>query len=267
MLLGFPSGAAWSFAEVRMGDDRLSTHQSSRDRQESDGLVERPVSANSELRYAAEHTRRIADILQAASLSLTKTFDLDSILETLLDYLSDLVPYDSATIFLLEGESHLVARAARGYESWVDLEKAEIVGVVRFDTGDSPRHEALVATQQSLVIPDIQKDPSRQHVASSRHVRNWMGVPLVAGGRTIGLCSRDRTEPGFFTSEDVQLAEALAAQAAVGIQNALEGSVSCRVRRLDCALEVSVIDTGVGIAEAGYPTSLRIQASGRHVER
>jgi PAS domain S-box-containing protein len=205
-----------------MGDERLTTDQSSRDRLESEGHVERLVAENSHLRDAAEHTRRIADTLQAASLSLTKTFDLDSILETLLDYLGDLVPYDSATIFLLEGDSHLVARVARGYERWIDPKEAEVVGAVSFDTGQSPRHQTLVLTQKSLVIPDIREYPSWQHVASSLHVRNWMGVPLVAGGRTIGLYSLDKAEPCFFTDEHQRLAEALAAQAAVAIQNALQ---------------------------------------------
>jgi PAS domain S-box-containing protein len=205
-----------------MGDDRLTTDQSSRDRQASDGLVERLVSANSELRDAAEHPRRIADILQAASLSLTKTFDLDSILETLLDYLSDLVPYDSATIFLLEEDSHLVARAARGYERWIDAGEIEVVGAVSFDTAQSSRHHALVTSQKSIAIPDIQEYPSWEHTDSSLHVRNWMGIPLVAGGRTIGLYSLDKAEPRFFTDEHLRLAEALAAQAAVAIQNALQ---------------------------------------------
>jgi PAS domain S-box-containing protein len=205
-----------------MGDERLTTDQSSRERLESEGHVERLVAENSYLRDTAEHTRRIADTLQAASLALTKTFDLDSILETLLDYLGDLVPYDSATILLLERDSHLVARAARGYERWIDPEQAEVVGAVSFDTGQSPRHQRLVITQKSLVIPDIQNDPNWQHIASSRHVRNWMGVPLVAGGKTIGLYSLDKTEPGLFNSEHVRLAEALAAQAAVAIQNALQ---------------------------------------------
>jgi PAS domain S-box-containing protein len=189
---------------------------------ESQAHVERLVIENAQLRDEAGHAGEIADSLQAASLALTKTFDLDSILENLLDYLGDLVPYDSASIFLLEKDSHLVARAARGYERWLDSTGTEVVGAVSFDTGQSPRHQALVTTQKSLVIPDIRQYPSWEHVASSLHVRNWMGVPLVAGGRTIGLYSLDKTEPGFFTSEHVRLAEALAAQAAIAIQNALQ---------------------------------------------
>jgi signal transduction histidine kinase/CheY-like chemotaxis protein len=183
--------------------------------------VQRLETENALLRDAEQHARQMAETMQAASLALTKTFDLDTILETLLDHLDQLVPYDSATIFLLERDTHLVARAARGYERWIDTEETKLVGVVSFDINHNPRHHALVTTQKSLVIPDIQKDPSWEHIASSVHIRNWMGVPLVAGGKTIGLYSLDKTEPHFFTEEHLQLAEALAAQAAVAIQNAL----------------------------------------------
>jgi PAS domain S-box-containing protein len=221
-MLGFLPATLCRAAEARMGDSGQNIDQLSCALSESQAHVRRLATENAQLRDEAGHAREIAGSLQAASLALTKTFDLDSILETLLDYLGDLVPYDSATIFLLEKDSHLVARAARGYERWLDRTEAELVGAVSFDTGQSPRHQALVTIQKSLVIPDIQEYPSWEHVASSLHVRNWMGVPLVAGGRTIGLYSLDKAEPCFFTEEHLRLAEALAAQAAVAIQNALQ---------------------------------------------
>ncbi len=176
---------------------------------------------NAQLRAAEQRARQVAETWQAASLALTKALDLDTILETLLDYLGQLVPYDSATIFLLERDTHLVARAARGYERWVDGKGADPVGTVRFDVDASPHHPILVSTRQSLIIPDVQEDPGWEHLESSVHVCNWLGVPLAVGGTTIGLCSLDKTEPHFFTEEHRRLAEALAAQAAVAIQNAL----------------------------------------------
>ena len=170
---------------------------------------------------AEEHSRWITETFQQAGLALTKTFDLNTVLETLLDFLHRLVPYDSATIFLLEEENYLVARAAKGYKEWSDVDEEDMIGTVRFDVRQSRRHKHLVAERESLVIADVSSDPDWTHIDSSRHVRNWMGVPLVAGGRTIGLYSLDKAEAGFFTKEHVLLAEALAAQAAVVIQNAL----------------------------------------------
>jgi len=174
-------------------------------------------------RLAADgrRVRRTTECFQAAGLALTRTFDLDTILESLLDYLRRLVPYDSATIFLLEQETHLVARAARGYERWIEGPDARVVDTVRFDLDSSPRHRRLVTTQQSHVIADTEQDPDWDDIASSTHVRSWLGVPLVAGGHTVGLYSLDKVEPGFFDLEHRRWAEALAAQAAIAIQNSM----------------------------------------------
>jgi PAS domain S-box-containing protein len=204
-----------------MDIEKNTKEQLTRELTQAQRRIQRLETENALLRDDEQHVRQMAETMQAASLALTKTFDLDTILETLLDHLIQLVPYDSASIFLLERDTHLVVRAARGYERWIDPEETKLVGAVSFDINHNPRHHALVTTQKSLVIPDIQEDPSWEDIPSSVHIRNWMGVPLVAGGKTIGLYSLDKTEPHFFTEEHLRLAEALAAQAAVAIQNAL----------------------------------------------
>ena len=58
-------------------------------------------------------TERPDVILQAAPLALTQSLDLEKVLETLLDYLAQLVPYDSASVMLLQSDK-LVIRAAKG---------------------------------------------------------------------------------------------------------------------------------------------------------
>ena len=44
---------------------------------------------------------RETEILRDASIALTENLSLDRVLETLLDYLTMLVPYDSANVMLL----------------------------------------------------------------------------------------------------------------------------------------------------------------------
>jgi serine phosphatase RsbU (regulator of sigma subunit)/anti-sigma regulatory factor (Ser/Thr protein kinase)/putative methionine-R-sulfoxide reductase with GAF domain len=115
----------------------------------------------------------------------------------------------------------LVARAARGYERWTEGTDAQIADALSLDLNSTPNLRQLVTTQQTYAIPDTRQYVGwRQNIAGAAHVRSWMGVPLVAGGRTVGLYSLDKTEPDFFTLEHQRWAEALAAQAATAIQNA-----------------------------------------------
>jgi PAS domain S-box-containing protein len=176
------------------------------------------VAIQSARLYEAEqHARWTAEILRAANLALTQTLDLDTVLETLLDYLGRLVPYDTANVMLLEADSHVTVRAVRGDEGWGG---SETVRLHTFDVQDYPNINRLVTTRQSILIADTQQQADWEFRVGMEYVRNWLGVPLVAGGNIIGLYSLNKARPGFFTEEHVRLAEALAAQAAVAVQNA-----------------------------------------------
>jgi PAS domain S-box-containing protein len=178
----------------------------------------RVVAAQNAKLYEAElQARQTAETLSTASLALTRTLDLDTVITTLLDYLYSVVPYDSACVLLPQDEGHLVVRAARGYENWMDPQ--ELLGSI-IATRDVPHIHRVLATQQSVLIPDTHIDPGWMPCAEREHVANWLGVPLVASDKVIGICGFDKTEAGFFTQEHRQLAEALIGEAAVAVQNA-----------------------------------------------
>ena len=189
-------------------------------RRQAEALAAQAAIAIQNARLFAETQRhfRETEVLRAANMALTKTFDLDTILGALLDYLQQLVPYDTGSVFLLEGELRLTARAARGYEQWAE-NPAQATNI-SFDFKDLPHIRAVVENQTSFVIPDVTQYPHWVVAETARHVRNWLAVPLVVGGKTLGMYSLDKIEPGYFTPDHQRLAENLAAQAAVAIQNA-----------------------------------------------
>jgi PAS domain-containing protein len=71
-----------------------------------------------------------------------------------------------------------------------------------------------------MIVADTHQDPRWVVMEDTKYVRSWLAVPIVAGGRLIGYYSFDKSVTGFFTEEHARLAESLAAQAAVAIQNA-----------------------------------------------
>jgi PAS domain S-box-containing protein len=172
---------------------------------------------NARLYKSALQARQIAETLTAANLALTASLNIDNVLETLLDYLVRLVPYDSANIMLLEAESRLSVRALRGYEQWANPNQTR---TIVFDPLANPILREMFVTHSSVLISDTQDYPGWVCAPGAEHVRNWLGVPLVASNQVIGLYSLDKAGPNFFTSEHQRLAEALAAQATIAVQNA-----------------------------------------------
>src|SRR6185369_10932926 len=145
---------------------------------------------------AREHAiRQETEILRDANIALTENLSLERVLETLLDYLSKLVPYDSANVMLRTGQSEFVVAALRRYEGFQDVQTTRSIS---FDLNENPLLRCLYETKQSLVVPDTLREPGWQWMPGADHVRNWMGVPLVTSGRVIGLYSLDKIEPNFF---------------------------------------------------------------------
>jgi PAS domain S-box-containing protein len=175
-------------------------------------IAERRRAYQSEL-----HARQVAETLSEASLALTQTLSLDTVLNTLLEFLARLIPFDSAYIAFMEDESTVAVRATQGYESWSDPEQ---ILALTYDFEDNPLLQNFVSRKQSVIIPNTLEYPGWTVYPGTEHVQNWMGVPIIANEKVIALCGIDKTISDFFTQEHLQLAEALVSQASVAIQNA-----------------------------------------------
>jgi len=161
--------------------------------------------------------QRTEAILRAATLALTQTLELDTVLSTLLEYLEQLVPYDAANVMLRVSDTHIAMLAIRGYERWANPDE------IRQATYDIYRNKAartVFTTRHSLLISDTSAYAGWAPAAGAEFVRSWMGIPLLADHDVIGLFSVDKSEPGFFSEEHLERAEVLATHAAIAIHNA-----------------------------------------------
>jgi GAF domain-containing protein len=160
-----------------------------------------------------EHRRRQeSETLRSATAALTSTLDLQGVLDDILTYLSKVISYDSATIFLLEGD-HLHAKAARG------LPCPETVIGNHFPADDDLFQE-IFRTGQPLILEQAHKHPSFQGWGQTVDVGGWMGIPLIAKDIVIGYLTCDNQLSGAYKPPDADLAQAFANQAAIAIENA-----------------------------------------------
>lgn len=164
-----------------------------------------------------QRAHKVTEILRAANLALTRDLNLDTVLDKLLEYLQQLVPYDSANVMLARGNALFVIAAMRGYENFTDPAQTQ---ALEFDVRQYPALMPVFNEQRSSLIADTRIFPGWKRDPGTEHIISWMGVPLIAGGRVIGLYSMDKVVPDFFTEQHQELAEAIAGQAAVAIQNA-----------------------------------------------
>ncbi|MBC7225973.1 MAG: GAF domain-containing protein [Thermoflexales bacterium] len=162
--------------------------------------------------YQMEQRRRfVADTLQEIARLVGSTLDLEEVTHRLLDQLERLIPFDVAVIHLLRGERREII-GGRGIEldamrRW--LEKQPPVS-------QDPLLAEVIRTRAPVVIADARTDPRWKR----RGARSGMAVPMVLGEEVIGFLLMDHRQPGLYNEETAALATAVAAQAAVAVQNA-----------------------------------------------
>lgn len=173
--------------------------------------------AKTQLITAERLAHQTAEVLRAANLELTKTLDLKTVSKTLLDFLAGLIPFDTANVMLLENDGTIGVYEIHGHEGWADPES---VKQITFNLKTNLVFQELVKTKRGLLISDTSTYPGWEVPPPATYVRNWIGVPLIAGGNVIGFYSLNKGQPGFFTDDHLQLAETLAGSTAIAIQNA-----------------------------------------------
>ena len=157
-----------------------------------------------------------ADALRRATLALTEDLRMNRVLDTLLQTLSGLVPYEQAQVLLLETNSRLfLAREATSDESVPVTGFAETLYVSEF-----PVLEEVLSVQKGLVIEDTAEHLGWRRGAKGIPARSWIGVPLISSNQVLGVLSLAHSVPAHFTSEHLRLARSIATPAAVAIQNA-----------------------------------------------
>jgi GAF domain-containing protein len=162
--------------------------------------------------YQMEQRRRfVADTLQEIARVVGSTLDLQEVTHRLLDQLERLIPFDVAVIHLLRGEGREIV-GGRG----VDMEAMQRWLEKQPPVSQDPLLAEVLRTRAPVVIADTRTDPRWKR----RGARSGMAVPLVLGEEVIGFLLMDHSQPGMYTEETTALAGAVAAQAAVAVQNA-----------------------------------------------
>ncbi|MFP5228851.1 MAG: PAS domain S-box protein [Acidobacteriota bacterium] len=165
----------------------------------------------------ARSALREAHALRRATLALARELRLNPVLDTLLETLRTLVPFDAARIFLVEADARLfLARETCA----VGPEGQRTAAVETLEVSAYPVLAAALRSGKGTLIPDTSALKEWRDLSPGPPARSWAGVPLRAADRVIGFLAVSHTLPGQFLPEHLRTAESLAVSAAVAIQNA-----------------------------------------------
>jgi len=153
-----------------------------------------------------------AENLRQATASLAAALDLRQVLDTILDHLEKVIPYDRACVYLLEEETlHTVA--VSGFSS-----TQQVLGH-NFPSSNALAQQIKILGHP-LILEDAAHEPRFSGWIETGFVHGWMGVPLIIHGSLIGFLTLGSQLVGAFSRDQANLAQAFANQAAAAIANA-----------------------------------------------
>lgn len=173
-------------------------------------------------------TQERAGQLQAlndASASLTSSLRSDELINTILDQLRPILPFDTATLWLRDKDRLSVA-STRGFS---DVEQRLGLSVA---VTDSALFKEMSQSGQPILVKDVREDPRFPPVEAPR--LSWLGIPLISKGEMVGVLAVEKWQANYFTREQIQVGLTFASQSAVSLDNArlYEDSVN-RATELD----------------------------------
>jgi two-component system, NtrC family, sensor kinase len=166
-----------------------------------------------ELSESLRQQTATADVLKVISRS---TFDLKSVLQTLVESAGHLCGADYATI-TRQKDGVLFFAEAYGYSS----EFIEYVKAMPVERGRGTATGRALLEGRVIHIADVLADPEYTWAEAQRlgGYRTVLGVPMLREGIPIGVLTLTRSEVRPFTNKQIELVSTFADQAAIAIEN------------------------------------------------
>ena len=174
---------------------------------------------NARLFAETERRRRESSALGGVSQVLAQSLHSGDVAQRIVDSVRDLMALLASSLYTVDPESGM-------------LEEIAGAGRVPFQNRPlrNPRGTGAVglavAQRRAVVSNDVLTDPRLSYPAEARAfierslIRSVLAVPLIVKDRVIGALGLADTAGRVFTTDDVQLAQAFADQAAVALENA-----------------------------------------------
>ena len=160
----------------------------------------------------AQDRAREAETLRQASTAIVTTLEHDQAIERILEELNRVIPYDSASVLLINNLEMQVV-GARGFKN------SEQILNLRFDVMDETPNKVVYETCKPFILSDARDSYAAFRKAPHNHIRGWMGIPLLIRDQLIGMLALDSSEPDKFDEDDARLAAAFADQVAIVLEN------------------------------------------------
>lgn len=185
---------------------------------------------------------RLRDIQSITDAALSR-LDEHDLLTELLGRLREILGTDTAAVLLVDHSSgQLVATAAAGLEE-------EVRQGVRIPVGRGFAGR-IAAEHKPVILDHVDHTTVLNPILWAKGIRTLMGVPLIAGGKVIGVLHVGSLTPREFARGDLELLELAADRAATALQSLMMREDRIAAAALQRSLLPSALPASDGVQMA-----------------
>ncbi len=209
-----------------------------------------------ELSEALQHQTATAEVLQVISRD---TFNLQTVLDTLVELVARLCEADHAWLFRREAEEYRWA-ASYGFSHEQHEQMKKFLMNQRIVASRASIIGRVALEGKVIHVADVLSDPEYEwrELQSVAEYHTAMGVPLLREGVPIGVMTVTRLAEHPFTDRQINLMKTFADQAVIAIENArLFEEVQARNRDLTESLEQQTATSEILRVISSSPTDIQ----------
>ncbi len=153
-------------------------------------------------------------LLYEISTKLSKTIELEKLLETAIQLIKDTFSFNKIAVLLKEGAFLRIKKASRG------CDKEEKIKKVKINIKKGEGITGTAASSGKTVISNNVKTDKR-YIGVTSETESEIAIPLKTKGKLLGVLNIESTQKDRFKDEDKKVLEAIAIEVALAIDNAL----------------------------------------------
>jgi len=172
------------------------------------------LSTREDLIKRLEEKNAEAETMRESLASIVGTFEFSEIVHRILDQIRRVVPYDSASVWRLDGDVQIFIG---GRDLPPELYSTRLERELDDDNHALP---ILTGSQPYMISHNVQSDFPIFQTPPHNYINSWLGVPMKVRGKIIGLIALDGSSKHQFNEHHAQLAVTFADQVAIALDNA-----------------------------------------------
>jgi diguanylate cyclase (GGDEF)-like protein/PAS domain S-box-containing protein len=173
------------------------------------------ITARKKAEAAEKEQRNVSEALRRTAEALSSSLNLADVLESIMENADKVIPSDSTTILLLDGESLLVA-GHRGNRSNI----AEFHQISQYSLSELSALKVMKESRSPLIIPNTAFVPAQDQIKEGAWIKSYAGAPICRGEQVLGFLNMGSGTAGFYSEAYLDRLQVFASQAAMAIENA-----------------------------------------------